>query len=166
MAWRGNPKAARVNPRAPEAWGRCDMSGFIVNLRDLRWNYQWAGNTLINTRQLVRPQSQDDPNEQYRTLVLPPDPKPVYNARPYPYAYAEADPVMSQFAADGATGDLTVFVDDVTGFAVSDDVYVQLANGTFQANTVTAIDTMLNSLTLSVPIGYAVTANQYVTVAA
>lgn len=59
-----------------------------------------------------------------------------------------------------------MFVDDVTGFAISDDVYVQLANGTFQANTVTAIDTLLNSLTLSVPIGYDVTANQYVTVAA
>lgn len=55
------------------------------------FQYQWAGNSLINTGLLVQPDMVDKPNEQFRTLVLPPDPAPLMNARPENYVIDETD---------------------------------------------------------------------------
>lgn len=85
MAWRPHSRA-KVNPRNPKSWGRCDRDGLIYNLRDLVWDYQWEGNRLVNLRFLVCRRCRDIPNQQLRSRILPADPVPVLNARPENYA--------------------------------------------------------------------------------
>lgn len=116
MAYRWHGKA-RVDPENPEAFAIDDRSGFLVNLRDLQWQYEWAGQTLINLRLLVREQSYDIPQEQLRTIVLPPDPPPVYNARPESYFIDETD----FFTLEGSNsqtiqgGEATIITEDASG---------------------------------------------------
>jgi hypothetical protein len=45
---------------------------------------QWAGNSLIDTGLLVGIDCLDVPQDQYRTVILPPDPMPINNPRPSP----------------------------------------------------------------------------------
>lgn len=87
---RPHPKRARVNPNAPSAWGTCDRCGMITNLRDMDWHREWAGSKIINLGYLNCPRCQTIPNETLRTIVLPPDPDPVLNARPENYALDES----------------------------------------------------------------------------
>jgi hypothetical protein len=82
---------ARVNPSRPEAWGSCDRCGFNFNLVDLRPQFQWAGFTMIDKRIRVCVRCHDVPSEHLRTIVLPPDPRPVHDPRPEPYSLDETD---------------------------------------------------------------------------
>ncbi len=82
---------ARINPSSPEAAGTCDRCGFVYSFSDLRWQFQWAGAMLQNIRILVCYHCEDEPQEQLRAIVLPPDPVPVINARPFNYRAAETD---------------------------------------------------------------------------
>lgn len=81
MAWRPHGRA-RVNPENPEAFGYCDRCGFVYNLRDLDWQWDWNGNRLFNKRILVSHQCMDKPQEQLRPKGLPQDPVPILNPRP------------------------------------------------------------------------------------
>jgi hypothetical protein len=65
--------------------GVCDFCGFLYNLQNLRWQFEWIGPRLQNQRMLVCRTCNDKPQEQLRTIVLPPDPIPVFNARPENY---------------------------------------------------------------------------------
>lgn len=76
---------ARIDVNDPRALGVCDFCGFLYNLKDLRWQFEWIGPRLQNQRELVCRTCNDKPQEQLRTIVLPPDPIPVYNARPENY---------------------------------------------------------------------------------
>lgn len=80
---------ARVNPKSPEAFAVCDRCQCVYNHRDLKWQHEWRGNNLENIQLLVCRRCLDVPNEQFRTLVLPPDPVPIKDPRPYLYIYAE-----------------------------------------------------------------------------
>ncbi len=75
---------ARISLRRPRAMGESDRSGLWYNHADLVRQFQWAGNTLIDTGLLVGPDEVDVPQDQFRSLILPPDPYPVINARPSP----------------------------------------------------------------------------------
>jgi len=81
MPWRPHGRA-RVDPKRPEAWAVDDRSGFVTNLRNLRWQYAWRGPRLMRIPILVTQKNYDIPNEQRRPIVLPPDPIPVKNPRP------------------------------------------------------------------------------------
>jgi hypothetical protein len=84
------PKYARVNSRNPEAWAKCDRCGFWRNSKDLAFQYEWAGTHLYSLGLLVcADRCYDRPFEQLRTIILPPDPPPVQNARTENYAYDE-----------------------------------------------------------------------------
>lgn len=72
---------ARVSTRDPEAFAICDNCGFLYNHSELRWQFQWAGNKLVNFRQLVCRRCNDIPQTQLRAIVLPADPMPVLNPR-------------------------------------------------------------------------------------
>ncbi len=85
-----NPRA-RVNPQHPESFGICDRCGFLYNLVDLHWQYEWRGNQLTNTRFRVCEPCYDVPFELNRPKYLPPDPQPVPNARPPQWAAQEAE---------------------------------------------------------------------------
>jgi hypothetical protein len=70
-------------------------------LKDLRWQYDWRGNSLQNIRLLVCNKCLDKPQEQLRTIRLPPDPLPVANARVEPYT-ADEEPNGPLGTATGA----------------------------------------------------------------
>lgn len=70
---------ARVNPSHPEAFAHCERCGFLRNLVDLQNQTEWAGTRLISKNLQVCSGCLDDPNEQFRHQIIPPDPRPVPN---------------------------------------------------------------------------------------
>ncbi len=60
-----NPRA-RVDPNHPEAFAICERCGFLYNHNALRWQYEWRGNQLTNTRHLVCSPCYDVPFELNR----------------------------------------------------------------------------------------------------
>ncbi len=97
---RPHPRRARTDPTAPEAWGTSDRSGFIGNQKNLRWQYQWSGTQLINTRVLVYEDEYDEPQRQLGTIILPPDPVSIPNTRPEIYPIDELWEVMCESATN------------------------------------------------------------------
>jgi hypothetical protein len=96
---RSQSKHARVNPSDPQAWAICDLCGRLYNHVDLRWNMEWAGVQLQNTYSLRCRECVDLPQEQLRTIILPPDPPPILNARVPNFAYEEQTVVILQYGA-------------------------------------------------------------------
>lgn len=97
MAYRWKPKNAEVNPDNPRAWGTCDRCGFVHNLDKLQWQYSYLGTFQPqNTRFLVCDRCLDPLNPQDTPVILPPDPLPIFNARPEPYTLDEASWLLTQ----------------------------------------------------------------------
>lgn len=95
------PKYARVSETNPEAWAQCDRCGFWYNRSALVYQYEWAGNQLYNTGVLLCIEGNhcyDIPQEQFRTIILPPDPPPIVNARVPDFDYEEQTVKIYQFA--------------------------------------------------------------------
>ena len=88
---------ASVNVNNPRAFAVCDRCGFLYNHDMLQWQYQWVGVKLQNQYRLVCQSCLDVPQEQLRTIVLPPDPVPIMNARPE--SYVSDDNSMSALGA-------------------------------------------------------------------
>ena len=97
---------AKVSTRNPEAFGICDNCGFLYNLNELRFQFQWAGNKLVNLRQLVCRRCNDIPQTQLRAIIIPADPMPVMNPRPQNYQAANTDnrTTSGQDTVDPRTG--------------------------------------------------------------
>ena len=94
------PKYTRVSTTDPEAFAQCDRCGMWFNRSALVWQYEWAGNQLYNTGALVcatGPHCYDLPQEQFRTIILPPDPPPIVNARVPDFDYEEQTVMVYQF---------------------------------------------------------------------
>ena len=92
------PKYARVDPQNPEGWAQCDRCGFWRNRSDLSWQYEWGGMSLYSKGILVCvDRCYDIPQEQFRTIILPPDPPPIVNARVPDFDYEEQTPIIYQF---------------------------------------------------------------------
>jgi hypothetical protein len=81
MAWRPHDRA-EVDADNPRGWARCGRCYCLTNHYKLRWQFRFAGPRLINTNLLVCENCLDIPNPQERTIVIPPDPVPIKNARP------------------------------------------------------------------------------------
>jgi hypothetical protein len=104
---RPHPKRARTSTRSPRCWGTDDRSGFIGNLEDFQWQYEWAGTKLINQHILCHPRYIDKPQEQLRTIKIPRDPDPIINARPEPYSVDEGlMPMTTDPAYPGDSGEV------------------------------------------------------------
>ena len=73
---------ARVSARAPSCHGICDDCGFRYLRSQLRPKQQWAGVKLQTFNILVCKKCWDVPQQQLRTIIIPPDPRPVLNPRP------------------------------------------------------------------------------------
>lgn len=67
----------------------------------MSWQFEWAGTRLTNLRILVCDMCLDEPQRQLGTVLLPPDPMPVMNARPEQYAMDE-QPVSVRTTVDGS----------------------------------------------------------------
>lgn len=98
MAWRPHGPA-QVNPDNPRAWATCDRCGWITNHYKLQWQYQWAGFKLNNLRILVCDRCLDKPAQFLQAIILPPDPPPLFNVRPEPFALDEQGPTQT-FSAE------------------------------------------------------------------
>lgn len=72
-----------VDPQNPRAAGVCDRGGEVRPLTELKREMRWAGNRMVETGWLVCAHHMDAPHPQDRTLLLPADPKPVRNPRPF-----------------------------------------------------------------------------------
>ena len=97
---------ARTNPRSSAAFAVCDRCGRWWNHVNLRFQYDWAGASLINKRILVCGPCYDTPQEQLRAIVLPADPIPILNPRPELYTQLETDyrTTSGQSTVDPNTG--------------------------------------------------------------
>lgn len=68
---------------SPKRTSFCDRCNFLRYMTDLSWQMQWAGGDLFNTHLLVcTDKCLDKPNEQFRSLVIGPDPAPIKDVRP------------------------------------------------------------------------------------
>jgi hypothetical protein len=76
------PGRAEIDPMRPQAIGICDGCGFVYNLAQLQWQFEYAGTALINKHLRKCYICLDKPQDQLRAIRLPPDPEPVYDARP------------------------------------------------------------------------------------
>lgn len=97
MAYRWKPKYAEVDAESPKAWATCSRCGFIWNLNKLLWQYDYRGSTTPqNTFVLVCPRCYDEPQPQLAPQILPPDPPPIFNARPENYTVDETSWLTTQ----------------------------------------------------------------------
>lgn len=96
MAWRPHPKLSRTNPRSPRAWATGMRSGFVLNAENLVVQYEWRGLQLLPTGTLDHVRYIDEPQRQLGTIILPPDPVGISNARPEPYPIDEIWPRLLQ----------------------------------------------------------------------
>jgi len=81
MTYRPKGKYVAINENSPAALGVCDYSGFTFKREDLEKQMEWRGNALVWTGYMVGRPFLDEPNEQLRPPILPPDPIPVQNPR-------------------------------------------------------------------------------------
>jgi hypothetical protein len=96
MSWRPHPKLSRTDPTSPRAWATSDRSGFIGNQENLIWQTEWQGTRIVNLRFLVYSNEFDQPQRQLGTIILPPDPVSIMNARIEPYAVEEQTYLIAQ----------------------------------------------------------------------
>lgn len=82
MTWRKLHARAEVDIRDPQAFATCDRCGIQYNLEDLTWQLDFRGKQLMNLRLLVCSRCTDRPAAFTQPVILPPDPDPVFNARP------------------------------------------------------------------------------------
>lgn len=85
---------ATVSARSPRALGICQRCGFMYNLDELQWQWDFRfGPRLFNLGIKVCRSCLDIPQESGRTVVLPPDPVAV--PYPLPEDYVHADNPLS-----------------------------------------------------------------------
>lgn len=132
MAYRWRPKNAVLDPDSPQAWGQCDRCGMVWRLVELQWQYGYQGTTTPqNTRLLVCPKHLDPLNPQDAAYVLPPDPMPVFNARPGAVdLYGESSFLITQ------DGEIITTQDDV-------DLVTAIPNPSTAANTTNLVCSMI-----------------------
>lgn len=106
---------ARVSTRSPQAFAICDRCGFLFNHASLKWQYDWRGASMQNTRQLVCTTCLDRPQDQLRALVVPPDPVPIQNPRTQNYTAASVDERVTQSGDVRVTQDASNRVPQQTG---------------------------------------------------
>jgi|GEM_PF-925790 len=91
MGYASRSGRARTSAKNPQAFAICDRCAIWYNHVNLRWQYDWAGASLINKRILVCNTCYDTPQSQLRAIIIPADPVPIVNPRVEPYAWDEID---------------------------------------------------------------------------
>lgn len=93
MAYRWRGRFFHVDPDNPAAEGICQRCGFRFNLKDLNWQFAYNGSVSPQNLMILvcqRGTCNDELNPQDTPNILPPDPVPVYNARPENYVLDES----------------------------------------------------------------------------
>lgn len=81
MGFASRSGRARTSASNPQAFAVCDRCGLWYNHNSLKFQYEWRGATLQNIQVLVCAPCYDKPQENVRSIVLPPDPIPIKNPR-------------------------------------------------------------------------------------
>ena len=90
MAYASRSGKARTSASFPQAFAVCDRCGNWRNWVDLKRQFDWLGAALLPVGNLlVCDRCYDTPNEQMRSIVLPPDPPSIINARVEPFTADE-----------------------------------------------------------------------------
>lgn len=114
---------APANISKPEPPGICDRCGSKWLHSALTWQFAWRGLVLQNLNLLVCPHCLDKPNEQYKPIVIGPDPVPVRNPRPG-YAATQMGPTPSfsvvELLDDNPFQMVPVFLLDTNGNYLTD----------------------------------------------
>ena len=76
----------------------CDRCGQRWMHNDLQFQYDYRGNALQNIRLLVCVRCLDEPQNQLRPIIVPPDPVPIKDPRPGFYQSQEGPPPQPQSA--------------------------------------------------------------------
>lgn len=97
----GNPQGfARVNRRAPRAFGICDTCGLQYNHDDLVQLMEYQGNELRWTGFLVCTRTCNDrPQPQLTTPILPRDPQPIDQPRVEQFVDTQNEQASSTYPA-------------------------------------------------------------------
>lgn len=168
---RPHGRHAIVSPTNPEAFAQCDRCGDWWNRSKLSWQYQWSGTHLYSLGVLVCPPCLDVPFEQLRTIILPPDPPPVLNARPPNFTFEETGPVQGILASSSPAGSTTLTlrpanaqINDASAFVVGNYIWIQLNIGTFAQEQITNVDPVNNILTIASPLPALAPVNGTITV--
>jgi hypothetical protein len=82
MRVRNHGKYTHMRKNNPRGIATCDYSGMMVAHKDLKPQYQYRGQGLVNTGFLVNPKFLDEPNPQDLTPLIKADPVPLINPRP------------------------------------------------------------------------------------
>lgn len=111
---------ARVSSRHPEAHAICQRCGFRYLRRDLVPQFQWAGAKLQDLNLYVCKRTcVDVPQMQLRSIIIPPDPVPVY--KPFPEVYEITVPNFIATESDTFAGnDLTTEAGDQIVWEIQD----------------------------------------------
>ena len=112
MGYASQQGRAKVSATNPQAAGICDRCGFVYNLVNLRWQYDWRGTSLQNIKLLVCNPCYDEPQQQLRAIVVPADPVPVANPRIQDFVTAETN---NRFTSGGDTVDPTTNIPVIGG---------------------------------------------------
>ena len=72
---------ARFDPGDPRRVGKCERCDAVWNFEDLAYQLRYMGPQLQSTGHLVCPDCLDEPAPFERTIIIPADPPPSYNAR-------------------------------------------------------------------------------------
>lgn len=105
MGWSSRSGRARTSLTNPDSFAVSDRSGSWYNHSDMAFQYEWAGNSLVNLKLLVGIDELDIPNEQLRNLVLPPDPVPTKDPRTEPFGYDANPSTVVNWDTPGANWD-------------------------------------------------------------
>jgi hypothetical protein len=105
MGWSSKSGRAFTSLNRPRAFGVSDRDGAWRNHADMAWQYQYAGNSLVNLRLLVGRDELDTPNEQLKNPYLPPDPVPIKDPRTEPFAYDANPSTVTNWDTPGADWD-------------------------------------------------------------
>lgn len=98
MAYRWHPKLSRTDPDDPRAWATCDRCGFVGNLCDFVFQWDYRGSPIPqNTRILTcgRPTCLDAMQPQLAPYTPQIDPVPLFNIRTESYSVDEAGPTQN-----------------------------------------------------------------------
>lgn len=113
MAKRPHPRGTTTNPN-DGTWQTCQRCGFVYSQSRISFQFDYMGGpTPMNTGLMVCSRCLDVPNEQFRLLILPPDPAPIFNTNPEPYAVDETDWLTTQGGAIIDTQDGEQFITQI-----------------------------------------------------
>lgn len=113
MAWRFHSQAYASQTR-PEAWGQCDRCNRTYLHKNLTFQKKWQGIQLANLFVLVCWECYDKPQENIRTLIIPPDPIPIMNARPEQYSAEVPSFLMTEDRSGLLTEDGQAIIWEIT----------------------------------------------------